>query len=93
MSPVKVRTMAGAFNKEDLAIPAKIVVCKDFGSADSDVYAMLVDARIMRLHNSYRAVRINENGEGDFLNYFYHSENTLHVSKNCAVKVYMVPQS
>ena len=93
MSPLKVRTMAGAFNKEDLAIPAKIVVCKDFGSADEDVYAMLVDARIMRLHNSYRAVRINENGEGDFLNYFYHSENTLHVSKNCAVKVYMVPQS
>ena len=90
---LRVKTIAGAFNKEQLAIPAQVVVIPDFGDADDDIYAMLVDRRIMRLHNTYRAVRENMNGQGDFLNYFYHSENTAHVSRNCAVKVYMVPQS
>ena len=88
---LKVKTIAGAFNKEQLAIPAQVVVIPDFGDADSDVYAMLVDRRIMRLHNSYRAVRENMNGQGDFLNYFYHTENTAHVSRNCFVKVYKEP--
>lgn len=83
-----VKTLAGAFNKEQLALPSQIVVIPDFGDADSKVYAMLVDRRIMRLHNTYRAVRENMNGQGDFLNYFYHTENTAHISRNCAVKVY-----
>lgn len=90
---LKVKTIAGAFNKEQLAIPAQVVVIPDFGDADDDIYAMLVDRRIMRLHNTYRAVRENQNGQGDFLNYFFHSENTAHVSRNCYVKVYMVPQN
>ena len=90
---LKVKTIAGAFNKEQLAIPAQVVVIPDFGDADDDIYAMLVDRRIMRLHNTYRAVRENMNGQGDFLNYFYHTENTAHVSRNCFVKVYMVPQN
>ena len=90
---LQVKTLAGAFQKDQLALPSQIVVVPDFGDADADIYAMLVDRRIMRLHNSYRAVRENMNGQGDFLNYFYHTENTAHVSRNCAVKVYMVPQS
>ena len=90
---LRVKTIAGAFNKEQIAIPAQVVVIPDFGDADDDIYAMLVDRRIMRLHNTYRAVRENMNGQGDFLNYFFHSENTAHVSRNCYVKVYMVPQS
>ena len=88
---LKVKTLAGAFHRDELAIPATMVSVPDFGDADSDVFAILADARIMRLHNSYRAVRNNENGEGDFLNYFYHSENTAHISRNCFVKVYKKP--
>ena len=91
MPSLKVQTLAGAFNKEELALPAEIVVIPDFGDADSDFYAVLVDRRIMRLHNTYRAVRENLNGQGDFLNYFYHTENTVHVSRNAFVKVYKVP--
>ena len=91
MPTLKVQTLAGAFHREELAIPAEIVVVPDFGDADSDLYAMLVDRRIMRLHNTYRAVRENMNGQGDFLNYFYHSENTAHISRNCFVKVYKKP--
>jgi len=88
MPTLKVQTLAGAFHREELAIPAEIKVIPDFGNADADYYAVLVDRRIMRLHNTYRAVRENQNGQGDFLNMFYHTENTLHISKNCYVKVY-----
>ena len=91
MPSLKVQTLAGAFHREELAIPAEIVVIPDFGDADADFYAMLVDRRIMRLHNTYRAVRENMNGQGDFLNYFYHTENTAHISRNCFVKVYKKP--
>ena len=90
---LKVQTLAGAFNKEELAMPAEIKVIPDFGDADDDYYAVLVDRRIMRLHNTYRAVRENMNGQGDFLNYFYHTENTAHVSRNCFVKVYKKPNA
>ena len=93
MPKLKVQTLAGAFNKEELAMPAEIIVIPDFGDADSDIYAVLVDRRIMRLHNTYRAVRENLNGQGDFLNMFYHTENTVHVSRNAFIKVYMVPQA
>ena len=92
MPALKVQTLAGAFHREELAIPAEIVVIPDFGDADADLYACLVDRRIMRLHNTYRAVRENVNGQGDFLNMFYHTENTAHISRNCFVKVYKIPQ-
>lgn len=88
---LKVKTLAGAFHRDELAIPAEMVVIPDFGDADADYYAVLVDRRIMRLHNTYRAVRENVNGQGDFLNMFYHTENTVHVSRNCFVKVYKKP--
>ena len=91
MPALKVQTLAGAFHKDELALPAEIVVVPDFGDADSDYYAILVDRRAIRLHNSYRAVRENMNGQGDFLNMFYHTENTVHVSRNCFVKVYKAP--
>ena len=88
MPALKVQTLAGAFHREELALPAEIVVVPDFGNADADYYAILVDRRIMRLHNTYRAVRENLNGQGDFLNMYYHTENTAHISRNCFVKVY-----
>lgn len=93
MPALKVQTLAGAFHREELAIPAEIVVVPNFGDADADFYAVLVDRRIMRLHNTYRAVRENMNGQGDFLNMYYHTENTVHVSRNCFVRVYKVPQA
>lgn len=93
MPSLKVQTLAGAFNKEELAMPAEIVVIPSFGDADADLWAVLCDRRIMRCHNTYRAVRENMNGQGDFLNMFYHSENTVHVSRNCFVKVYKKPQA
>ena len=90
---LQVKTMAGAFHSEDLAIPADIVVVKDFGSANDDYYAVLMDERGMRLHNTYNATREQPNGDGDFLNIFRHTEDTAHVSRNTFLKVYKKPQA
>lgn len=89
---LEVETYAGAFHSEDLAIPADIVVVKDFGSADDKYYAVLMDERGMRLHNTYNATREQPNGDGDFLNIFRHTEDTAHVSRNTFVKVFAEPQ-
>ena len=77
--------------EEGVAVPAKIVVVKDFGTADSNFYAILMDSRAMRLHNTYRAMRDNANGEGDFLNLFDHTEDTAYLSRNAFVKAYRKP--
>lgn len=88
MPSVQVDTLAGAFNKQELAIPAKVVVVKDFGSDASGAYAVLMDGRGMRLHNTYNATRENANGDGDFLNIFRHTEDTAYISRNTFLKVY-----
>lgn len=86
---LEVRVEAGAFHEAKVALPARVIVVPDFGSADDKIYGILADERILRLYNTYRAVRENNNGDGDFLNLFFHTENTCHVSRNCFVKVYM----
>lgn len=88
---VEVNTLAGAFHDEKLAIPADIVVVKDFGSADDSYFAVLMDERGMRLHPTYTATRSQENADGDFLNVFRHTEDTAHVSRNTFICVFKEP--
>ena len=88
MPSLEVDAMAGAFHLEKIGIPAEVRVIKDFGTDATGVFAMLVDSRSVRLHNSYRAVRENQNGSGDFLNLFLHTENTAHYSRNTYLKIY-----
>lgn len=83
-----VKTLAGAFHLEKVALPSRIIVLKDFGTADSDYYAVLMDSRAMRLHNTYRATRENMNGDGDFLNLFEHTEDTAWISRNAFIHVW-----
>lgn len=85
---LEVESFAGAFNRADLAVPANIVVVKDFGGADDDYYALLIDSRGMRLHNTYRATREDFNGKGDFLNLYEHTEDSAYISRNTFVKAY-----
>lgn len=87
MPDVEVNVLAGAFNKDEVAVPAQIKVIKDFGDAEG-VFAILMDVRGAKLHNDYRATRNQLNGEGDFMNYFLHTENTAAYSKNTFVKCY-----
>lgn len=85
---LEVESFAGAFNKADLAVPANIVTVKDFGTANSNYFAVLVDSRGMRLHNTYMATREDFNGKGDFLNLYRHTEDTAYISRNTFVKCY-----
>ena len=90
---LEVDTYAGAFHRDDVAVPAEIVVVKDFGDADADYYAVLLDGRGMRLHNTYNATRENMNGDGDFLNIFRHTEDTGYLCRNTFFKAYKVPNA
>lgn len=86
---LEVDTYAGAFNREDLAVPCRIVVVDDFGTmTNSTVYAVLVDPRAIKLHNGYNAVRAKENADGDFINYVRHFEFTGFISKYAFIKAY-----
>ena len=88
MPTVQVDALAGAFQAEQLAIPARVKVVDDFGNNSTGVFAMLIDPRGVKLHRGYHAIRENLNGLGDFMNYFDHSENTGFISKSTFVKVY-----
>ena len=89
MPIVEVDALAGAFNEGRLAIPAKIKVVDDFGTmTNTDVYAILVDPRGIKLHRDYHAIRQSENADGDFINYVDHSEHTGFISKNTFIRVY-----
>ena len=88
MPNLEVYTQSGAFHEDKVALPTKVIAIPDLGAADSKIYSLLLDVRGVRLFNSYRAVRENANGKGDFLNLFFHTENTCHISRNSFVKVY-----
>ena len=88
MPVVEVEALAGTFHAENLAIPATVKVVDDFGKADSNIYAMLIDPRGVKLHRGYHAVREQLNGEGDFINFYDHSEYSAFCSKHTFVKVY-----
>lgn len=88
MPTIEVDSLAGAFNEGRLAIPCTVKVIKDFGDNATNVYAVLMDPRGVKLHNGYRAVRTNENGDADYINFFLHSENTGFISKFTYFKAY-----
>lgn len=88
---IEVNTQAGAFQADKVAFPSEPAIIPDFGDDNSNAYAVLMDARGIKLHNTYRAVRENLNGDGDWLNLFFHVEYTCHVSRNTFVKVYKAP--
>lgn len=89
MPSIEVDTIAGAFQRDALAIPARVVVVDDFGSTtDSNIYALLVDPRGVKLHNGYNAVREGTNPDADTLNLVKHFEFTGFISKYCYVQAY-----
>lgn len=90
MPSVQVKTIAGAFHKDELVIPAKLKVIKDFGkTTSSNCYAVLMDSRGARLHEGYNAVREQFNGAGDFLTLFHHLECTAFASRNTFLTIFV----
>lgn len=88
MPVLDVKTLAGAFHQDKVAVPVEVVVVKDFGADSTKEFAILMDRRGARLHNTYNATRENINGAGDWLNLFRHTEDTAYISRNTFVKVY-----
>ena len=83
-----VDTEAGAFNPEKLGINAVTRIVPDFGNDASTAYAILFDARALKLHPNYMAVRTQDNGAWDFINYFLHSEHTAFIGRNQFIHVF-----
>ena len=97
---LEVDTFAGAFHREDLALPVEIGIVDDFGVinvSDTDYsdkfFGMLCDPRGIKLHTGYRAVRTQENADGDFINFYYHSEFTGYISKSTFFRFYRIPDA
>ena len=89
MPELEVDTFAGAFNRQDLAVPCKIKIVDDFGTlTNSGAFAILVDPRGIKTHNGYNALRSKENADGDFINFVRHFEITGFISKYAYMKVY-----
>ena len=89
-SVLKVKTMAGAFNKEDLAMPVTIKRLPDYGSYSGKGYALLVDNRALRLFNNYHAYRSGANPDGDFVKTVAHTEDTAWYSRNAFCHMFVL---
>lgn len=85
---LEVRTLAGAFHDDKLALNCRIEVVDDFGNDTSDTYAILMDPRMVKLHPTYKAVRTHENADGDFVNFVKHSEYTGFISKSTYIHTF-----
>lgn len=88
MPSLQVDTRAGAFQLGELAIPAKVKIVDDFGTANESVYAILIDNRGVKMHSDYLAVKTQENAFSDYVNFFRHTEATGFISKYTYVHVY-----
>lgn len=88
MPSVEVDTMAGAFNKDDLAIPARVKIVEDFGSDTSKAWAILVDSRAIKLHPQYFRFGETPVNGGDYRNMFLHSKQIGYISKFAYIHVW-----
>lgn len=88
MPVLEVHTQAGAFHLDKVAIPTRVIVVPNFGSSTSKAYAVLADDRMFASFINYDAYRTQENGQGDFFNYFHHVQHTLAYSYNTFFHVF-----
>ena len=91
---LEVDTMAGAFNKAELAIPAKVKTVLDFGEYDTEdrsVYAILVDDRAIKLHDDILMVTSDYDGRMNQDNFYRHQKQTGFISKYGYIHVFKQP--
>lgn len=89
-SVIDVDVLAGAFHQDKVAVPIEFKVVED-DALPTGVYALLVDRRMIRLHPTYQAIRQNENGQGDFINQFSHTDYTAFYSMNTYCHIFTEP--
>ena len=87
---LKVKTMAGAFHKEELAIPAEIKTVLDFGdTGTNEIVAILVDDRAIKLHDDINYTAADFDGRMGQENVWRHLKQTGYISKYGYIKVYV----
>lgn len=87
---LKVKTLAGAFHKEDLAIPAEMKTVLDFGdTGENEIVAILIDDRAIKLHDDINYTAADFDGRMGQENVWRHLKQTGFISKYGYVKVYI----
>lgn len=87
---LQVQTMAGAFNRDDLAVPATIKTVLDFGKGTGleNVYAVLVDERALKLCDDVNYVMADSDGGQGVENMWRHLKQTAFISKYGFIHVF-----
>lgn len=85
---LQVKTMAGCFQLDQLALPAEVIVVPDFGDDGGNTWGILMDGRGLMLHPTYRASRELLNPESDKLAIYTHVEHTIQASRNTFIHVF-----
>lgn len=86
MPEIETELYAGAFNKDNLAIPCKVVrvdSLTDGSGSESGfpINAVLVDSRAIKLHPQYLRFGETEVNGGDYRNLFLHTKQVGYISK------------
>lgn len=87
-SVLDVDVLAGAFHRENVAMPMTIKYVDSFGNYAGNAFAIAVDSRGLKLHSAYQATRDQSNGAGNFINYYRHTEFTAFISRNTFIRVF-----
>ena len=88
---IKVNTLSGAINKEELAIPCKVKTVLDFGS-DTSAFAILVDDRAIKLKDDINYVSADYDGREGVNNMYRHLKQTGFISKYGYVHVFKISE-
>ena len=81
MPSLDVDTAAGTVHLEKIAIPAETKVILDFGDADDNIYAILVDPRAIKLRDDFNYVDSDYDGSMSQENFWRHLKQTGVISK------------
>lgn len=87
---IDVDVLAGAFNKELVEIPVKVVVVPDFGTltVNTKAHSLLMDSRAAKLYWQNTNFESQRNGEGEFTNFWIHGTPLGLISKNVNYHVF-----
>ena len=88
---LEVDTMAGACDKAEVAVPAKVKTVLGFGEIsgeDAGVYAILVDDRAIKLHDDILMVTSDYDGRMNQDNFYRHQKQTGFISKYGYIHVF-----
>ena len=89
MNSIGVETLAGAFHRDTLLMPADIRKVPYFGEGvDKDTIALLCDKRAIKVHNQFELTLEQTNAQGAFINHFWHYAPLCRVAGNVFMKTY-----